>query len=226
MEKSQYQELEAKIKAEVLQKITTFIQAESSNVSIVKHKMDDAYFLQEELKNSLNEILNKINSARDEISAISMMAKERNIEGFGSVEDELSTIVTDTEQATNKILDAADEISDIVNQNPDNLPEEKIQEIQNNVLEIILACSFQDITGQRVQKVVEVIQLIDNKIDKIEKKLSNPNNYYSKEVKINEEENFSKQSQKDAGLLNGPALPSASKEASISQDSIDNLFDD
>lgn len=172
-----------------------------------------------EIKDSLNAIFEKISSAREELSAISMMAKERDIEGFGSVEDELSAIVHDTEQATNKILDSADEISDIINSS-EITESEKRNIIQNKAMDIILACSFQDITGQRVQKVVEVIQLIDNKIGNIQRKLNNTHNY-----SLPEDGDFSRDSQKKAGLLNGPALPSASRQDSIDQSDIDSLFD-
>lgn len=218
MDKATKKQLEDEMRVQILNELQAFIDNKHDTTYRDDAEFNSVKELKEELKNSLNEILDKINSARLELSAISMMAKERNIAGFGSVEDELSAIVSDTEYATNQILDAADIITDIVNANPENISEELINSIKDKTMDIVMACSFQDITGQRVQKVVEVIQLIDNKIDDMEKKLSDPNNY-EEDGSTSE---FSRKSQRDAGLLNGPALPSDS----INQDNIDNLFND
>ena len=212
----------SQIKNHVIASLETFIGEikESQENNSMSESLLEARKVEHEIKDALNAIFEKISSAREELSAISMMAKERDIEGFGSVEDELSAIVYDTEQATNKILDSADEITEIISDT--SIDEyEKRRIIQNKAMDIVLACSFQDITGQRVQKVVEVIQLIDSKIGNIQKKLYNTHDYNVS----GDMEDFSRASQKQAGLLNGPALPSAPKNESIDQSDIDSLFD-
>ena len=178
--------------------------------------------LEGEIREAIGTILDQISIARIELSAISQMGIEREVDGFHSVEDELSAIVSDTEKATNAILDCVDSIIGAVE--ADAAPEDAggisvSDYIMSKAIDITLNCSFQDITGQRVQKVVEVIQLIDNKFGSIEKKLGDSPT--TKEAAPVELEDYSRESQKEAGLLNGPALPNAE---SISQAAIDDLF--
>ena len=179
--------------------------------------------LEGEIREAIGTILDQISIARIELSAISQMGIEREVDGFHSVEDELSAIVSDTEKATNAILDCVDSI--IVATETQEAPEEEgdmsvNDYIMKKAIDITLNCSFQDITGQRVQKVVEVIQLIDKKFGSIEKKLGDSPTTKTPSAAVNLDD-LSRESQKEAGLLNGPALPNAD---SISQAAIDDLF--
>ena len=177
--------------------------------------------LEGEIREAIGTILDQISIARIELSAISQMGIEREVDGFHSVEDELSAIVSDTEKATNAILDCVDEIIGAVEKQeaPGGEDMSVSDYIMSKAIDITLNCSFQDITGQRVQKVVEVIQLIDKKFGSIEKKLGESPVKQSKAA-VNLDD-LSRESQKEAGLLNGPALPNAD---SISQAAIDDLF--
>ena len=126
-------------------------------------------------------------------------------------------------KATNAILDCVDSI--IVATETLEAPEEEgdmsvNDYIMKKAIDITLNCSFQDITGQRVQKVVEVIQLIDKKFGSIEKKLGDSPTTKTPSAAVNLDD-LSKGHKKEAGLLNGPALPNAD---SISQAAIDDLF--
>lgn len=81
---------------------------------------------------------------------------------------ELQAVITDTEEAANKILDAADRISNRI-RNDSALTEDEarrrfFEETRNDVQEILMACSFQDLTGQRIRKTLESLQLIEDKI--------------------------------------------------------------
>lgn len=81
---------------------------------------------------------------------------------------ELQAVLTDTEEAANKILDAADRISSRMrNDNQFAGDEERLQFFEQtriDVQEILMACSFQDLTGQRIRKTLESLQMIEDKI--------------------------------------------------------------
>ncbi len=81
---------------------------------------------------------------------------------------ELEAVITDTEEAANKILDAADRISQRIRTENQLTGEEArkrfLEETRSDVQDILMACTFQDLTGQRIRKTLESLQLIENKI--------------------------------------------------------------
>lgn len=77
--------------------------------------------------------------------------------------DELDAIVEATASATNRIMDAADVIMEIAGK----LAKEDSDRAMAAVTSIYEACTFQDITGQRVTKVVNMLKVIEGRIDNI-----------------------------------------------------------
>lgn len=80
---------------------------------------------------------------------------------------ELDAVIETTEAAANKILDSAESISDsIMTTDWDNAETRKtvLDNMQNEVQEIIMACSFQDVTGQRINKTLENIRGIEDRL--------------------------------------------------------------
>lgn len=171
-----------------------------------------------ELLELFRKIIDKINEARSELQSIASMARERDTSDINAVEDELAAIVTDTERATTEIMDSTDAIEDLLRGAAGKLlPEEVRRDILRKCGDITLSCSFQDVTGQRVRKVVEVIQHIDQHISIIEHNLGTP----MREGEDSDMER-SRNEQKRAGLLNGPGLPGKT----VGQSDIDELFPD
>ena len=74
---------------------------------------------------------------------------------------ELEAVVQETEQAANRIMEAAEAISTwlVQNGNHDGAGAAAIVEKVNAIFE---ACSFQDLTGQRVRRAIEHLQRVDN----------------------------------------------------------------
>ncbi|GGE91655.1 protein phosphatase CheZ [Stappia taiwanensis] len=73
---------------------------------------------------------------------------------------ELDAIVDSTERATETIMEAAETIMETGEQDPDayrNL-------VNDKMIEIFEACAFQDITGQRISKVVATLNAIDARV--------------------------------------------------------------
>lgn len=74
--------------------------------------------------------------------------------------EELSAIVTQTETATHSIMSAAEALLAV------NLDEAEPARaaLVKHTTEIFEACSFQDITGQRISKVIETLNHIDRRL--------------------------------------------------------------
>ncbi|GJL84275.1 MAG: hypothetical protein DHS20C02_00500 [Micavibrio sp.] len=81
---------------------------------------------------------------------------------------ELDAVVDMTEEAANKILDAAGRINTKIHSKEDwenkDAREKIIEGINNDVEEIFMACSFQDITGQRIRKTLENLKTIEDRL--------------------------------------------------------------
>lgn len=77
---------------------------------------------------------------------------------------ELEAVVDKTEDAANKIIDAADNISACLKREDDwadaGKREEMMSVIHEEVQNIILACEFQDLTSQRIHKALDHLNLI------------------------------------------------------------------
>ncbi len=100
-----------------------------------------------------------IAKARGEVSAI-MTAKdsagaEKNINHIAT---ELKEVVRHTEEATNTIMDHAEALQRLSASDP---------KVAEHAMGIMEACSFQDITGQRVKKVLQIVDQVEMRIDRL-----------------------------------------------------------
>jgi len=127
--------------------------------------------------------------------------------------DELSAIVGATESATNAILDAVERIEKTASA----MPGDAAAAITQDVTAIYEACNFQDITGQRISKVVSVLKEVDTTVAELLATLNLP--------KIDPEQLAAVASKAqrtgDEALLNGPQAPGGAPN----QADIDALFD-
>lgn len=128
--------------------------------------------------------------------------------------DELDEVVRATADATNKIMDLCEEIGTISG----NMEGPQAEEISGKVAQIFEACSFQDITGQRIRNVVSTFKVIDDKVDKIMRMLGDTmglklsSEKFEKDISVED----------DKSLLNGPQMA----DKAISQEDIDKLLAD
>ena len=81
---------------------------------------------------------------------------------------ELDAVVDGTERATQQILDAAEVIEEAANSLSASVKQEQeqalAQDIQDHVLRIFEACNFQDLSGQRIAKVLATLQFVEDHI--------------------------------------------------------------
>ena len=108
-----------------------------------------------------------------QIEQICNVFKEINQEVGGIVQQgkmpdntaQLSNVLQATEEATNTILDSATLISELINSFTGlNGSKERIGDHVNRIYE---ACTFQDISGQRIMKVLKNLSLIETKVNRL-----------------------------------------------------------
>jgi chemotaxis protein CheZ len=154
-----------------------------------------------------------IQSARREIAGVRPDdIRERHIP---MATDELDAVVSATADATGIILGAMEEFERI----SAGLPTEQARQIAESVVRVYEACSFQDITGQRIGKVVRTLKHIEGKIDALlaifGADLTTGTHLAPASAPAVEEDDF----------LNGPALPSAAANTQADIDAILASFD-
>lgn len=135
---------------------------------------------------------------------------------------ELDAIVLATEEATHSIMECAEEIEQIAA----SLDNGKSDALVDATTRIFEACGFQDITGQRISKVVGALQEIENKIESL-LEIFGDNDPQAREDRRRKRadqraaaKNQALGEMNEKDFLQGPQLP---KDA-IGQDDIDALF--
>lgn len=159
-----------------------------------------------------------IHKARAEIA--SLRPREIQDRYIVTATDELDAIVDATETATNTILDAAEQIENVQSALP---PEQA--ELANQLgavtTQIYEACNFQDITGQRINKVVKTLKDIEVKVEALVAAFGPAiRTEEDLERATDGEDGGSDGPMTDEDLLNGPQLPHAASR----QDEIDKLL--
>lgn len=171
------------------------------------------------LKDEMRAIYKAIDDTKCQILTI----KESGTEGheMARAAEELSMIVKGTEEATNTILHAAENVetnaANLIAAIRDESQQAMACEIQEQIVSIFEACNFQDLTGQRITKVVKTFCFIEARILKMIEIWGGPENF----MNITPEELECRQG--DKGMLNGPSLETEGDV--VNQDDIDALFD-
>jgi chemotaxis protein CheZ len=125
--------------------------------------------------------------------------------------EELGTVVKATASATHDIMAAAEEI---LGANEDSLEGYRAR-VEDKVLAIFEACSFQDITGQRISKVVEALGQLERRLGRFASAL-----HVRDSTEAPDPEDAARDASRESLMLNGPAA----EGQGIAQDDIDKLF--
>jgi chemotaxis protein CheZ len=172
------------------------------------------------VRSEVTKLANYIADAKAEILSITPESGDINpsaSEFFHSSGLELNAVVSATEDATNKIMDATDNILKIL---PAVKDANAVAIINTEAIKIYDACSFQDITGQRINKVIKTMDYVEAKVAKLAKLFGSVDANISSLAAKNSAE-ILKDNRPDAHLMEGPQLAGKG----ISQDDIDAMFD-
>jgi chemotaxis protein CheZ len=168
------------------------------------------------IKAEMDLIYEAINRTKREIATLHVSGC--NGRELSRVTNELDAVVLGTEQATETILASAeliDERAGLLAAKLDGSDQGLANDIQEHTLQIFEACNFQDLTGQRITKVVGALRFVEERIIKMMEIWGGVESF--KEIEIELEHRLG-----DQALLNGPALESDGGIAT--QDDIDALF--
>lgn len=170
----------------------------------------------EVLRAELQSMAAHIQTAKAEIAALH--TKDSKLDASSNrivtATSELDQIVQATERATSDILNAAERVMEIAGNLPAELAEPS-QLLTDQATEIFTACSFQDITGQRIAKVVNALRYIDQRVAAMV-------DIWGADAltRVTPSADGPSDSRADAHLLNGPSMPGQGR----TQDEIDALL--
>ena len=187
--------------AEVVEAILTTMQGDLSAVDV-------------RLYEELESLSRFISEAKSDIAAL--RPDEVKDEFLPKAADELDAIVEATAEATNSIMDAVGEIEEVMSK----LKGKNSERLMDATPKIYEACGFQDITGQRITKVVGALQHIEEKVDALLNAFGDEIAKYKAANPKTEEAPVEEPIPADEDLLHGPQK----KEAAMSQADIDALL--
>jgi chemotaxis protein CheZ len=173
----------------------------------------------EKLKVELDLIHDAITRTKQEIAVLH--GKSFDGAEMAKMTGELGAVVGGTEEATQQILEATEAIDQAATAlakvtSPD---QQRLlsEEIQERVVSIFEACNFQDLTGQRISKVMATMKFIEHHITVMMDIWGGVDAIKAHAPGVIDDRVG------DARLLNGPKLAGATGHAS--QDDIDAMFD-
>lgn len=163
-----------------------------------------------------------ISKTREEISKLRPNdIKEQRIPVAGA---ELEAVVTDTEKATETIMTEAEAV---LCMDPGDDPDAYKAAIDEAMMKIIESCSFQDLAGQRVSKVVTSLRHVESRVTRFAQTMG------VADADADEDE-VAEAERKKKLHLNGPAIGGPEKKqdevddilkSDLDQGAIDALFD-
>ena len=194
----------------------------------LSHQLADAmkYFfgsLDQTIQGEFKYIADFISKARDEIA--DLCPNEIRDQRIPGASLELDAVVKDTEQATESIMSEAEAL--LMADNSDN--DAYKAQVDDAMMRIIEACSFQDLTGQRVNKVVTTLRHIEERVTHF----ANALGVEDAQRDETEEEKRSRELMLNGPARNGPEtaqsdidalFDSGDGAAEVGQDEIDALF--
>ena len=137
------------------------------------------------LQNEIVEMARVIAATEREIRAIRPDGGEDT--QFVSASDELDAVVATTEKAASTILSAAERVQEYAwTMREQNGNVSDCDMLDNCATEIYTACGFQDLTAQRIRKVVETLRFIDTRLKSLLEATGQAEDFHADEKMIAE----------------------------------------
>lgn len=178
--------------------------------------MDVSTIPDEKLRSEILNLFQYIQRMREEIAHMNAADDDRT--RFETVAEHLDAVVKSTEDATNGILEQLEGIDELVDQIRLSGAVGRVPllctKISEKTMLAVEACTFQDITGQRITRVVKSMQFVEERVNAMID-LWGRDDIEALGIELPTETRTG-----DEALLNGPQLPGEE----ISQEEIDKLF--
>lgn len=136
----------------VYSSVASLAEITADSLDALVRKIDDEVFRE------LKAIAQHIQTLRQEISVLKPGEMHRR--SIPAAGHELDEVVHATESASNRILECAEEV---MAANTTDVERYKAF-VQERMLSVFEACSFQDLTGQRIAKVIETLKQIETRV--------------------------------------------------------------
>jgi chemotaxis protein CheZ len=118
------------------------------------------------LKNETDSIHRAISRTMQEVASLHFGTF--SAAGKGRASRELDAVADGTEQATQQILDAVEAVDEAANTLSATLKQEQeralVSDIRDHVVRIFEACNFQDLSGQRIAKVLATLKFVEDRV--------------------------------------------------------------
>lgn len=176
-----------------------------------------ALFEEDRLKRELLGLFGHMSLMRRELAAL--QATEPGTHDFASMSDTLDAIVESTEVASNTILEsmeAIDEMMGELRQSSDPKAKDIADKVTDRANAVFEACSFQDLTGQRITRVVNGLKFVEERVNAMIRMWGKD----ELEKAVEEVRAGAQPADPDKALLHGPQRT----DVAISQDDVDKLF--
>ena len=164
------------------------------------------------VRRDIEELARVIEDTRNELRELGPEELRRH--HLAVANGELDAVARHLEEATNEILDSCDALERLV----DELPEDRREPFVEQITRIYEACSFHDISGQRIRKVVNALDEVERRLDRLREaygsgRLASAGGGRNADAAAPADEG-------EARLCNGPALPGEG----TSQEEVDALL--
>jgi len=206
--------------AEVRRRSGTEEAADSSVTNPLGPCLED-FGLEREIQIEIARMVRMIANAKMELPTIRHPMGGEDEDRLQEASSQLEVIIPATEKATHEILEATEQVEKILNEigeltRDDTEVQQLAEKAGMHLVSVLEACNFQDITGQRINKVIGTMRFLEERIAALidiwgaEAFTDLPVTQPGSEAEAGEDES----------LLNGPQLESEG----ISQNEIDALF--
>lgn len=205
-----------------------------SAVQELRQFLDPSHRLASDVIDAYRKEISEVYALRQEIDAMkaaitqtkreiaSLYKSEEEGKGMRRVAGELDAVVSATEEATGSILSGLEDIEAYANMlraSGGSGAGDEIGAILDRVISMYEACNFQDLTGQRITKIVNVLKFVEERLDKMIDVWGGLDAFQE----LIQHEAIAPALDDEKALLNGPKLEE--DHGHVSQDDIDSLFD-
>ncbi len=172
------------------------------------------------MRSELDVMKEAIARTKSEIAALHR--SENTGKGMRRAADELDAVVESTESATSTLLTVMEEIEQNANMlragNLGKAAQENVDAILERVVVAYEACNFQDLTGQRISKIVGVMKFVEDHLDRVLETWNSLESFRQILGPLDPAD-----PNDESALLNGPKLDE--DPGHVDQTDIDALFD-
>ena len=173
--------------------------------------------LDPKLRSEILNLFQYVQRLREEIGRIAQKPEDQT--RFEKMSDQLDAILISTGEATHTVLEGLEAISSTAEELRDIPDPAKVEELCDRITEKSMegmeACSFQDLTGQRISKIVRSLRFIEERVDAMMEICGREGIEALIGELPSDDEDLT-----DGVALQGPQLPGEA----VSQDEIDKLF--